>query len=161
MYEAHGHLINNLNGSDWSLPAAEAHVHVGGLAIHKNYIFLLLESTPPFSSHSWSAFLPYVQVMASKTSVSYLARTSLPSSHFFLLTARRAYSHFPPTRRRSLLQRSRDNHFLISRRTFATTPWRGLADVDDSFDPLQQDRESDEVDVCIVGGGMPNSSLQP
>ncbi|MCJ1317111.1 hypothetical protein MMC15_002433 [Xylographa vitiligo] len=28
-----------------------------------------------------------------------------------------------------------------------------FADVDETFDPRQQDRESDEVDVCIVGGG--------
>lgn len=25
--------------------------------------------------------------------------------------------------------------------------------MDKSFDPREQDRESDEVDVCIVGGG--------
>ena len=30
---------------------------------------------------------------------------------------------------------------------------RAFASVDDSFDPQQQDRESDQVDVCIVGGG--------
>ncbi|MCJ1399453.1 hypothetical protein MMC11_002655 [Xylographa trunciseda] len=30
---------------------------------------------------------------------------------------------------------------------------RKFADVDEDFDPRQQDRESDEVDVCIVGGG--------
>lgn len=92
--------------------------------------------------------------MASKTSVSSLARRSLNTSHFSVLTIRRAYSHFPPTRRRCLLRQSKHNYFLTSRRPFSTTPWRGLADVDDSFDPLQQDRESDEVDVCIVGGGM-------
>jgi electron-transferring-flavoprotein dehydrogenase len=28
-----------------------------------------------------------------------------------------------------------------------------MADVDDSFDPASIDRESDEVDVCIIGGG--------
>jgi hypothetical protein len=30
---------------------------------------------------------------------------------------------------------------------------RRLADVNDDFDPKSIDRESDEVDVCIVGGG--------
>ncbi|MCJ1253258.1 hypothetical protein MMC24_001069 [Lignoscripta atroalba] len=34
-----------------------------------------------------------------------------------------------------------------------SNPEVACAYVDDSFDPRQQDRESDEVDVCIVGGG--------
>ncbi|KAK0709553.1 hypothetical protein B0T26DRAFT_860380 [Lasiosphaeria miniovina] len=38
-------------------------------------------------------------------------------------------------------------------RPLSTTPARLLADVDESFDPQTVDRESDEVDVCIVGGG--------
>ncbi|KAH7020973.1 uncharacterized protein B0I36DRAFT_296472 [Microdochium trichocladiopsis] len=38
-------------------------------------------------------------------------------------------------------------------RGISTTPARRLASVDDSFDPKTIDRESDEVDVCIVGGG--------
>jgi len=41
------------------------------------------------------------------------------------------------------------------RRALSTTPRRRFADVDDSFDPRLQYRESDEVDVCIVGGGQP------
>lgn len=110
---------------------------------------------------SWSAFLPCVLVMASKTSVSSLARKSLTTSNILVLTVRRAYSHFPPTRRRRLLQQSRHDCPLIRRKTFSTTPRQGLADVDDSFDPLQQDRESDEVDVCIVGGGTSYGTLHP
>ncbi|KAL2021276.1 hypothetical protein VTK56DRAFT_7355 [Thermocarpiscus australiensis] len=39
------------------------------------------------------------------------------------------------------------------RRCLSTTPTRSYADVDDSFDPATIERESDEVDVCIVGGG--------
>lgn len=39
------------------------------------------------------------------------------------------------------------------RRAFTTTIHRRFASVDDSLDVLHQDRESDEVDVCIVGGG--------
>lgn len=39
------------------------------------------------------------------------------------------------------------------RRAFTDTAKRRFASVDDSFDPGQQERESDEVDVCIVGGG--------
>ncbi|RYP67826.1 hypothetical protein DL769_005688 [Monosporascus sp. CRB-8-3] len=38
-------------------------------------------------------------------------------------------------------------------RAFSTTRPRFLAGVDESFDPKLVDRESDEVDVCIVGGG--------
>jgi len=39
------------------------------------------------------------------------------------------------------------------RRAFTSAHRRHFASVDDSFDPRQQERESDEVDVCIVGGG--------
>ncbi|KXJ89763.1 hypothetical protein Micbo1qcDRAFT_136840 [Microdochium bolleyi] len=38
-------------------------------------------------------------------------------------------------------------------RHISTTPSRRLASVDDSFDPKTIERESDEVDVCIIGGG--------
>lgn len=38
-------------------------------------------------------------------------------------------------------------------RFFASTTRRRLAEVNDSFDPNSIERESDEVDVCIVGGG--------
>ncbi|KAF7950659.1 uncharacterized protein EAE97_002211 [Botrytis byssoidea] len=39
------------------------------------------------------------------------------------------------------------------RRAFSLTVPRRLADVEDDFDPKSVERESDEVDVCIVGGG--------
>lgn len=39
------------------------------------------------------------------------------------------------------------------RRNFAISHRRKLATVNDKFDPKQLDREADEVDVCIVGGG--------
>lgn len=39
------------------------------------------------------------------------------------------------------------------RRAISSTPRTRLAAVDDSFDPSQIERESDQVDVCIVGGG--------
>ncbi|KAF2111738.1 electron transfer flavo protein-ubiquinone oxidoreductase-like protein [Lophiotrema nucula] len=39
------------------------------------------------------------------------------------------------------------------RRAFSATSRSRFADVDETFDPRQQERESDEVDVCIVGGG--------
>ncbi|KAK4249539.1 hypothetical protein C7999DRAFT_29964 [Corynascus novoguineensis] len=40
-----------------------------------------------------------------------------------------------------------------TRRYLSTTPARFYAEVEDSFDPASIDRESDEVDVCIIGGG--------
>ncbi|KAF2712055.1 electron transfer flavo protein-ubiquinone oxidoreductase-like protein [Pleomassaria siparia CBS 279.74] len=39
------------------------------------------------------------------------------------------------------------------RRALSSTARTRLADVKEDFDPRQQDREVDEVDVCIVGGG--------
>ena len=98
--------------------------------------------------------------MPPKTPVSSLTRRSLTVSHVSLPITRRAYSHFPPTRRRRCLpQQARSNCLLIIRRTLSTTPRRCLADIDDSFDPREQERESDEVDVCIVGGGMSGCNL--
>ena len=40
-----------------------------------------------------------------------------------------------------------------TRRCLSTTPTRFYAEADDSFDPASIERESDQVDVCIVGGG--------
>ncbi|KAL0265142.1 hypothetical protein SLS55_001101 [Diplodia seriata] len=39
------------------------------------------------------------------------------------------------------------------RRALSNTARTRLADVDDSFDPSQIEREADQVDVCIIGGG--------
>ncbi|KAK3679455.1 hypothetical protein LTR78_001016 [Recurvomyces mirabilis] len=39
------------------------------------------------------------------------------------------------------------------RRALSSTARRTFASVDDTFDPASIERESDEVDVCIVGGG--------
>ncbi|KAI1406164.1 hypothetical protein F4819DRAFT_287947 [Hypoxylon fuscum] len=41
----------------------------------------------------------------------------------------------------------------IALRAFSTTRSRCFASAEDSFDPKTIERESDEVDVCIVGGG--------
>ena len=40
-----------------------------------------------------------------------------------------------------------------TRRALSTTPARRSPDADDPFDPASIERESDQVDVCIVGGG--------
>lgn len=43
--------------------------------------------------------------------------------------------------------------FAGQRRALSSSNRRRFASVEDHLDPLQQDRESDQVDVCIVGGG--------
>ena len=72
---------------------------------------------------------------------------------------KRAHSHFPPARRRCLFQPPRPICFASPQRNLTTSICRKYADVDDSFDSRQQDRESDEVDVCIVGGGTSSISI--
>lgn len=76
----------------------------------------------------------------------------VPSS-FSVRTATRAVSHFPPARRRCRPQPPRLNQNPTCRQSFSTSPWRRFAEVDKPFDARQQDRETDEVDVCIIGGG--------
>ncbi|KAL8849752.1 MAG: hypothetical protein Q9221_005296 [Calogaya cf. arnoldii] len=79
------------------------------------------------------------------------ALAAAPSTKY--LRTLRPHSWFTPARRRLLFQTSRRSALPSARRPFATSSSRALADVDDSFDPRQQDREADNVDVCIVGGG--------
>jgi electron-transferring-flavoprotein dehydrogenase len=43
---------------------------------------------------------------------------------------------------------------IESRRAISTSTPRRFADAGDNFDPKSVERESDQVDVCIVGGGM-------
>lgn len=43
-------------------------------------------------------------------------------------------------------------------RAFSVQTPRRMADVQEKFDPSAIDRESDEVDVCIVGGGTSSHS---
>ncbi|KAI9864430.1 MAG: hypothetical protein M1824_005133 [Vezdaea acicularis] len=63
-------------------------------------------------------------------------------------------TRFSPARRRCASRLPNILRVALSqRRAFASTAKRRFADVDDSFDPAQLDRESDQVDVCIVGGG--------
>lgn len=55
----------------------------------------------------------------------------------------------------------------LASRAFSTTRPRCFASVEESFDPKTVERESDEVDVCIVGGGehalvdLPQCALNP
>ena len=94
-----------------------------------------------------------VVAMRSRLPEIFLASRRLTTSIGLLQIPKRARSHFPPARRRCLLQQWMPNAPLTQRKTFSATALRSRADVKDEFDPGQQDRESDEVDVCIVGGG--------
>lgn len=53
-----------------------------------------------------------------------------------------------------LLRKATSPRHIATGRAFSISAARRFADVNDSFDPKSVDRESDEVDVCIVGGGM-------
>ncbi|KAI9698614.1 MAG: hypothetical protein M1820_007413 [Bogoriella megaspora] len=69
-------------------------------------------------------------------------------------SAPRAACLSPPHIRRNLWLQHRPASILAGqRRRLSTSPRRRLAEVSDAFDPRQQGRESDQVDVCIVGGG--------
>ena len=82
-----------------------------------------------------------------------IPRTTTCAPQTALHCVRRAYSHFPPARRRHLLQKCRASPARKGKRTFIAATRQRLADNDSSSSYRQQDRESDGVDVCIVGGG--------
>lgn len=66
----------------------------------------------------------------------------------------RPHSYFTPATRRLLFQTSRPSALPAAPRSFSTSSSKAFADVNDSFHLRQQDRETDDVDVCIVGGGI-------
>lgn len=77
-----------------------------------------------------------------------------------LKTSACAYSHHPTTLVGSSLRRivhqrpfSAQTIYLNQKRDFSSTLQRRFASDSDSFDPSRIERESDSVDVCIVGGG--------
>lgn len=94
-----------------------------------------------------------VVAMRSRLPDIFLANRRLTTSTGLLQIPKRARSHFPPARRRCLLQQCMPNAPLTQRKFFSATALRPRAETKNVFDPRQQDRESDEVDVCIVGGG--------
>ncbi|RJE22064.1 electron transfer flavoprotein-ubiquinone oxidoreductase [Aspergillus sclerotialis] len=102
--------------------------------------------------------------MASKSAVLLLLRRELrPSSSRIPRTNASLSTLVRPTRRSTGLFSAsgrRDSRFLALTprgqgqfRLFSQTSQRKLTDENGNFDPTQMDRESDEVDVCIVGGG--------
>ncbi|KAL8862055.1 MAG: hypothetical protein Q9178_001510 [Gyalolechia marmorata] len=80
-------------------------------------------------------------------------RCTLAAPSTTYLRTLRPRSWFPSARRRVLFQTSRPSARPTATRPFSTSKLKPLADVDDAFDPRQQDRETDDVDVCIIGGG--------
>lgn len=101
--------------------------------------------------------------MASKGAVLPLLRRELRSSVRFaranpsasVLASRP--SHPLSTSSRQLARRSAPFAPVAHIRAFSQSVVRPLTDENGEFDPRAMDRESDEVDVCIVGGGMCNS----
>lgn len=77
------------------------------------------------------------------------------SQHICRPAALRCPFDFFPARRRRLSHHrpARSAFFVGQRRAFSNTLRARYAAVDDSINPRELPRESDEVDVCIVGGG--------
>src|SRR4051794_20872738 len=90
--------------------------------------------------------------MASRILPASVARRGLSSIHSPRI-APRIFTHATRHARRPLDSYRPALRVAGQRRAISSTARRTFADVDDSFDPRQQERESDEVDVCIVGGG--------
>ncbi|KIX03174.1 uncharacterized protein Z518_06725 [Rhinocladiella mackenziei CBS 650.93] len=57
------------------------------------------------------------------------------------------------SQRRAVTRATRPLFVAGQRRSISASLQRRYADVDESFDPATVDRESDQVDVCIVGAG--------
>ena len=110
--------------------------------------------------------------MASKSAVLPLLRRELRPSSSRLSRASSSLSTFtrPTQRPTGLFSASgrRDARYLALTprgqgqfRLFSQSSHRKLTDENGNFDPTQMDRESDEVDVCIVGGGKDRCNPPP
>jgi len=84
-------------------------------------------------------------VMALRHNTTFFARTSKPRRYLVAGFASAATRQTPYRLPAALL--------AGQRRSITTTSRRRFAEVDDLFDPATIERESDQVDVCIVGGG--------
>ena len=103
--------------------------------------------------HGMSTVVPAPVTMSNKLSAPALFGRPLATPFSKYLGATRPHSWFPPARRRLLFQARKPAAHSTATRSFSVAQPRKFADVDDSFDPRRQDRESDNVDICIVGGG--------
>ena len=91
--------------------------------------------------------------MISRVLVLPLVENHFVSQTVRVYVAKRAYSQIASPARPCLFPKSTFNPLLNRKKELSSTRLRRFAAVVNSFDPRQQDRESDEVDVCIVGGG--------
>ena len=90
-----------------------------------------------------------------------ILRSSMTSNPIFLSVLRHGFKtveNLPWKSRRTLRTGARYNRPSCyqlpgNHRAFSGNAPRRFAEVNTAFDPRQQEREADEVDVCIVGGG--------
>ncbi|KAK3049393.1 hypothetical protein LTR09_009312 [Extremus antarcticus] len=91
--------------------------------------------------------IPRLATTVTRHRALHTTRTSITTSRLLPATA-------ATTTSRCLLRGYRPASITAGqRRAFSNTIRRRFATVDDSLETLHQDRESDQVDVCIVGGG--------
>jgi electron-transferring-flavoprotein dehydrogenase len=96
--------------------------------------------------------------MTSRQAARPLIRSTIlqaPSHSHLRPSTFRSLHNYAPARRRTpgLTRPARPVFIAGQRRSISSSISRRYADIDDSFDPSTVERESDEVDVCIVGGG--------
>lgn len=132
---------------DWSLSNCR------GLFISPSNVILSL--SPLLRLHNAP-----VAAMSTKISTFPVIKNTFAAPVSQHLRALRPHSWFPPARRRIFLQRPKRTPPTTTR-SFTTSSLRRFADVNDSLELRQQDRESDQVDVCIVGGGMSGFYVPP
>ena len=92
--------------------------------------------------------------MASKHVARPLLRFAVPASqtrHFSRPAA--SLVNAIPAHRRTATRSTRPVFVAGQRRSLSSSLQRRYADVEEEFDPISVERESDEVDVCIVGAG--------
>ena len=122
------------------------HCHVSVYIIDSSSVYLLNPRTPTMASKS--AVLPLLRRELAPSS----PRLTRAASSWTLSAIRR-----PGSSGSSPASRTRDARLAAlhrqTTRLFSQSSIRSLATENDNFDPRQVDRESDEVDVCIVGGG--------
>lgn len=110
----------------------------------------LQETQRPWSTHTMSA-PAHLRTLGRCSALPARSRLAAQTCR-----ASRASAVTRPWNQRSMPAFARARGHLLQTRAFTTTRINRLADVaDESFDPKSVDRESDEVDVCIVGGGRP------
>jgi hypothetical protein len=93
-------------------------------------------------------------IMNSIGAATYLRRRLITNARSKLLSECRP---FLVQSRRPLFYRATPQP-LGTRREFSVGALRKFANADDSFDPRSAERESDQVDVVIVGGGILSSN---